>query len=119
MVNTTTIVDIVQREKKTSKKIITVLAEKIMDTPLNNVTTRKSMGKNARTATQRVMKKSFSRINKDMTKRGKRKRLMSLKRYILSDSECVYMPGFIHMTYLTITIYLNTHLHDKPTLPRG
>ena len=112
-------VEILRRENKTSKKISTVRTEKMTDTPLKNVTARISMGKNARTATQRVMKKSSSIINKDMTKRVKRKRLMSLKRYILSDSECVYMPGFIHMTYLTITIYLNTHLHDKPTLPRG
>ena len=84
MVHMGTRIDIVQREKKTSKKIITVRAEKIMDTPLNNVTTRKSMGKNARTATRKVSKKISDGINKETT--NKRKRLMSLKRYLTTSS---------------------------------
>ena len=47
MVNTTTIVDIVQREKKTS----TVCTEKKMDTSLKNVASKRGMGTNERTDT--------------------------------------------------------------------
>ena len=65
-------------EKKTS----TVLTAKNMDTPLKNVTGSLSMDKNSHNVTKTVTKKSSSGRSKNMVKIKKRKRLMSLKRYI-------------------------------------
>ena len=74
--------DIIQRENKTS----TVCTAKSMDAPLKNITARRSTGKNARNVTIGVAKKRSSGRNKKMTKIGKRKRLMSLKIYIMKSS---------------------------------
>ena len=61
-----------------------MIISKRMDTPLNNVTTRRSMRKNARTVTRRVAKKMSAGRNKKITKINKRKGLVSLKRYIMT-----------------------------------
>ena len=55
---------------------------KNINTLLNHVTSRISMGNNARTVTIRVTNKRSSVKNKKMTEKKKIKRLMSLKRYI-------------------------------------
>ena len=64
---------------------------KKMDTLLKNVTARRIMGKNILTVIIRATKKrSFGR-NKNMTQIKKRKRIMYLKRYIMTSSFLVMM----------------------------
>ena len=50
-----------------------------MDTQLNNVTARRSTGKNSHTVTRKVTKKKSSGRNKRMTNKKERKTQMSLK----------------------------------------
>ena len=92
VVNTETIVDNLWRLNRTS----TVCTAKRMDDQLNNVTARRSMVKNAHTVTIRVTNKRSTGRNKSMTKKNKSKRLMSLKRYIMTCSSLEMM-----------------HVHDK------
>ena len=92
VVNTETIVDNLWRLNRTS----TVCTAKRMDDQLNNVTARRSMVKNAHTVTIRVTNKRSTGRNKSMTKKKKSKRLMSLKRYIMTSSSLEMM-----------------HVHDK------
>ena len=77
MANIGKIVEILQREKKTS----TVCTAKNMDTSLNNVTARRIIVKNAHTITRRVTRK---RKKQQYDKIRIKKRLMSLKRYIMT-----------------------------------
>ena len=62
-----------------------------MDGQLKNVTARRSMGKNAHTVTIRVMNKRSAGRNKNMTKKNKSERLMSLNIYILTISYLAMM----------------------------
>ena len=64
---------------------------KRMDTALNNVAERRSMGKNAQNVTIRFPKKRSSRRNKNTTKKNRRKGMVSLKRYILTSSSLAMM----------------------------
>ena len=82
-------VDILQIEKKSSKKISTVRTEKRTETPLKNFTARESMVKNAHTVTRRVTNKRSYGRKKYTTKKRKRKRSMLLNRYITTSSSLV------------------------------
>ena len=72
-----------------------------MDTPLKSFTARISMGKNSRTVTKGVTKKRSSGRKIKMTKKEKRIRIMSLKRYILTSSS-------LAMTHLSAKIKQST-----------
>ena len=63
-------------ERKQNKKISTVRTSKITDTPLKNVTARRSVDKNERNDTIRVTNKRSAGRNKEITKKMKTKRLM-------------------------------------------
>ena len=63
--------------------MITVRTSKIKDTPLNNVTSIISMDNNSHTVTRRATKKRYAGRNKEITKR---KKLISLKRYMTTSS---------------------------------
>ena len=78
---------IVRKEQKTSP----VCTATGMDTSLNNVTERRSTGKNAHTVTHRVVKESSSQINKNTTKKKKEKMLMSLKKNLTPISHLAMM----------------------------
>ena len=89
VVNMVTRVEIMRREKKRS----TICTAKRTDTPLNNVTARRSKGKNAHTFTRRETEKRSAGRNKNMAKKNKSKRLMSLKRYITTSSYLTMMQS--------------------------
>ena len=65
---------------------------KRINTSLKTVTPWKSMGNNESTITRKSTNKKSSEINKNMTKKKIRKRLISLKRYIVTSS-------FLKMTH--------------------
>ena len=97
VINMGTRVDILRRENKTSP----VSTAKVMNTPLNNVTARRSEGKNARTVTRRATKKRCAGRNKNKMNKNKSKRPISLKGYIITVS-------YFSMTHLCAKIKPST-----------
>ena len=57
-----------------------------METSLNTVTARRSMGNNARTVTISAKNKRYAGRNRKTKKKKKRKRKMSPNRYIMTSS---------------------------------
>ena len=105
VVNMGTRVEIIRKEKKTSF----VCTARKMDTLLQNVTSRRGMGRNALFVTRRVTKKRSSGRNKKMTKINKKKRLISLKR-------CIMMSYFLEITHLRAKIKISTRKLSKFSL---
>ena len=105
VINMGTRVDILRRENKTSP----VSTAKVMNTPLNNVTARRSEGKNARTVTRRATKKRCAGRNKNKMNKNKSKRPISLKGYIITVS-------YFSMTHLCAKIKPSTRKLRKKLL---
>ena len=88
-VNMGTRVDIVWKEKRT----ITVRTGKRMDTPLKNVKERISLANSACSVIRRVTKKRSAGRNKNIRNKNKSRRLMTLKRYIMTS----FSLGTMHL----------------------